>query len=506
MRQYETFELTLRGEEPCESWVHVDVTGEFTLNGRTNVVKGFYCGDGIYKVRFYPAWSGKCIYKVTGVVNASGEEEVLPARSHGMVQAQETHFEYEDGTVFCPFGTTVYALVHQKEELIEQTLATLEQNSFNKVRMCVFPKDYLYNANEPCCYAFEKKADGEWDVDRPCFMFWDMLEKYIDRLGKMGIQVDLILFHPYDRWGFSKMPMEKNLTYLEYLLRRLSAFPNVWWSMANEYDFLWDWSIDDWYTVEEYIAQNDCYHHLLSNHQGFAIYDFSRPAITHCCLQYSDVSAAAGFLEKYKKPVIYDECMYEGNIWMDWGNISGFEMANRFWCLCAVGAYATHGETFLSPDDVLWWAKGGVLKGESAPRIAFLKEILEEAGGALERWKLSDYKPAEEVFDYWASMEAQSKSDNPFVLWRKREREKNQQEVFKTTEYAGKCGEQFFVRYFARTCPGRTFLDIPQSSKYRIEIVDMWEMTRTCVLSGVSGKVEIDLPGKEGIAVLIIRE
>lgn len=32
------------------------------------------------------------------------------------------------------------------------------------------------------------------------------------------------------------MPREDNLIYLDYLIRRLAAFPNVWWSLANEYD------------------------------------------------------------------------------------------------------------------------------------------------------------------------------------------------------------------------------------------------------------------------------
>lgn len=54
---------------------------------------------------------------------------------HGMVRAVGTHFEYEDGTVFHPFGTTVYALAHQEEDLIRQTLDSLKNSPFNKVRM-----------------------------------------------------------------------------------------------------------------------------------------------------------------------------------------------------------------------------------------------------------------------------------------------------------------------------------------------------------------------------------
>ena len=65
---------------------------------------------------------------------------------HGMVKAVGTHFEYEDGTYYYPFGTTIYALAHQSEELIDKTMATLRKSPFNIVRMCVFPKHYQYMA------------------------------------------------------------------------------------------------------------------------------------------------------------------------------------------------------------------------------------------------------------------------------------------------------------------------------------------------------------------------
>lgn len=88
-------------------------------------------------------------------------------------------------------------------------METLSTAPFNKVRHCVFPKHYDYNHNDPELYAFEKDADGKWDVNRPCFAFWEHLEKQIFALADMGIQSDLILFHPYDKWGFSHMTMEE---------------------------------------------------------------------------------------------------------------------------------------------------------------------------------------------------------------------------------------------------------------------------------------------------------
>lgn len=58
-------------------------------------------------------------------------------------------FIYEDGTPGLFFGTTVYALMHQPEPLIHETMETLKSAPFNKIRLCVFPKDYRFNHNEP---------------------------------------------------------------------------------------------------------------------------------------------------------------------------------------------------------------------------------------------------------------------------------------------------------------------------------------------------------------------
>ena len=42
-----------------------------------------------------------------------------------------------------------------RDALEEQTLETLKTAGFNKMRMCVFPKDYIFNKNEPVHYPFE---------------------------------------------------------------------------------------------------------------------------------------------------------------------------------------------------------------------------------------------------------------------------------------------------------------------------------------------------------------
>ena len=150
MEQYRMFELRFESSRPKGSEAVVDLEAVFTNGGESKTVKGFYAGNGIYAVRFLPEKEGVYTWRVSGCVEASGEECCVKAaggKAHGIVRAVGTHFEYEDGTPFKPFGTTIYAMMHQKETLIGQTWETLASAPFNKVRYCVFPKHYDYNHN-----------------------------------------------------------------------------------------------------------------------------------------------------------------------------------------------------------------------------------------------------------------------------------------------------------------------------------------------------------------------
>lgn len=446
-----------------------------------------------------------CRYRITGAVQAEGEITCDPASDgrHGMVRAKDMHFQYEDGTYFYPFGTTVYALMHQEEALVAETMESLKAAPFNKVRFCVFPKHYDFNHNEPPCFAFEKKADGSWDVNRPCFAFWERLEGILEELWRMDIQADLILFHPYDRWGFATMPQADNLVYLDYLLRRLAAFPNVWWSLANEYDLCGEKSVGDWEQIEEFVAGHDPYRHLLSNHNCFKNWDFSRPNVSHACIQSKVLNKVAEWRRRYQKPVVIDECCYEGNIQHIWGSISGREMTYRFWRVVTMGGYCTHGETFLDPGrDVLWWSRGGRLKGESPARIAFLKKIVEELPGPIE--------PVESWIAKLAGMsdgerQQYSQHAEPFVKAMLRMGDELPDFYNSEFVYQGHCGEEAYLTFYDRRTCAEDILELPKTHTYRVELVDIWEMTRTVLLENASGKIKLPLPGREGMAVLAVK-
>ena len=385
---WDVFEVTFEGPAEGNPYLEVEFSAVFTGNGRTVRVPGFYDGEGRYIIRFMPDAEGEWHFETTSSVSVlagrTGGLRAVPARpgAHGPVRvANQFHFAHADGTPYLPFGTTCYAWTHQPQSLQDETLETLGKAGFNKIRMGVFPKDYPFNTNEPLHDVFAMGADGKRDFDQPNPVAFRHFETQVGKLRDMGIEADIIIFHPYDRWGYCDMSAEQDFRYVAYLAARLGAYANVWWSLANEYDFLLDTKpMEQWDRYFQILEQNDPYGHLKSIHNGDVRmnYDHSKPWVSHVCIQNWDVKKTPDWRADYGKPLVNDEPEYEGNIWPAWGNISAQELTHRFWVTALRGGYAGHGETFEHPDDIIWWAKGGKLYGEAWKRIKFLRQLLEE--------------------------------------------------------------------------------------------------------------------------------
>src|SRR5258708_9803388 len=229
--QYDIFEVSLKGPSDGNPFIDVQLKATFSLEHRTVIVDGFYNSDGIYKIRFMPDALGE--WRYTTVSNAStlnrqsgGFICTAPTtRNHGPVSVRHGHhFGYADGTPYFPFGTTCYAWVHQGKPYEEQTLATPRQGPFNKIRMCVFPKSYEYNHNEPEFYLFPRTAQatpsnpmGTNDYSQFDPAFFAHFEQRLEELRELNIEADLILFHPYDRWGYASMGAEVDGRYMRHV-------------------------------------------------------------------------------------------------------------------------------------------------------------------------------------------------------------------------------------------------------------------------------------------------
>ncbi len=407
VERWGVYEVTLNHQAPGNSYHDVQLSATFTNGKQSITVPGFWDGGSIYKVRFMPPapenWRYETRSNTPALSGKIGAFKVTApkAGNRGPVRVADTFYlRYEDGTPYHQFGTTSYVWTHQSEELQEQTLKTLAASPFNKIRFCVFPKSYDYNKNEPQRFAFARKGDGSFDFDRPDPEFWRHFEKRILDLQRLGIEADIILWHPYDRWGFSEMSDAQDDRYLRYCIARLAAYRNVWWSLANEYDFMTNrpqghrgnkqW--ENWDRFFQILQKEDPFAKLRGIHNGRDWYDHTKPWVTHASIQTADMNAGLRFREKYRKPVIYDECRYEGDISHSWGHLSAKEMTQKFWQGTLNGCYVGHGETYKHPQDILWWAKGGVLHGQSPPRIQWLRDLMKQAPPFHELQPLGDGK------------------------------------------------------------------------------------------------------------------
>jgi hypothetical protein len=492
--QWATLDLSLPGPTTGNPFVDIQFAADFDFAGKVTRVPGFYDGDGVYRVRFCPdqpgAWRYVTRSSAPELDGKTGQFEVGPPgkNNHGPLRVHNMfHFAYADGEPYKPIGTTCYAWTSQPDALEEQTLKTLAAAPFNKLRMCVFPKRYTWNQDEPPLYAFAGTPPRQWDFTRFNPAFFQHLERRILQLRDLGIEADVILLHPYDEghWGFDRMPDDADDRYLRYVIARLAAFRNVWWSLANEYDFMKEKQESDWDRMIDVVKQSDPYRRLCSIHNGTEIYNHTNPILTHASIQngsaVEDPARAVLFRDVYRKPIVFDEVKYEGDIPKRWGNLTAQEMVHRMWAGTVAGTYVGHGECYLSPDDVLWWAKGGVLKGESPARIAFLRDIL-----------ATSPNDGIEPIDKW---------QNP--------------------EYGGQRGEYYLV-YFGKQTPTEWKFMLPDKElkdglKFHVDVLDTWNMTVEPVaepftanriseyfLADADGRA-IQLPGRPYMALRITR-
>jgi len=452
------FELALKGPEGGNPFIDVKLSAEFKLRGRVFKPEGFYDGSGIYRIRFMPDALGEWTYITKSnrrELNAKTGKftciEPSPG-NHGPVRVHKTwHFAYADGTPYFQIGTTCYAWAHQGNAMEEQTLATLKDAPFNKMRMCVFPKSYSYNKNEPEFYPFEGRPLKDWDYSRFNPEFFRHFEKRVGDLRDLGIEADLILFHPYDRWGYANMDSETDDRYLRYIVARLAAYRNVWWSFANEYDLMKSKTMADWDRFFQIVQKYDPYQRLRGIHNCRGFYDHSKSWVTHASIQSSDLAMGIEWRNKYKKPIVFDECKYEGNIPQGWGKITAQELVHRFWLGTIEGCYVGHGETYRHPKDILWWSKGGVLHGQSPVRIAFLKKIMQPT--------------------LFAEMEPRKLPSGGYLL--------------------SKAGELYFI-YF--TAPASVSIELPGPEPYKVDGIDTWNMTVTPMGNAGPGRFSFTPP------------
>jgi Domain of unknown function (DUF5605)/Protein of unknown function (DUF4038)/Domain of unknown function (DUF5060) len=465
------YEIRLSGPSHGNPFVDVELVAEFaSASSGTVHVGGFYDGDGVYLIRFLPPAPGAWDLVTSSTARSLDQIKlsfvVEPSAERGSVRVLDgSHFEYSNGEPYVPIGTTAYAWTHQTDWLEEETLATLASSPFTKLRMCIFPKHFVFNSDEPRSFPFMRLDDG-FDLTTFNIKFFHHLEKRLKQLNDLGVEADLILFHPYDKWGFMDLGPAVDERYVRYVVRRLAAFPNVWWSLANEYDLVWTKDLGDWEHLAAVIREEDHANHLLSIHNGIYVYDYSADWATHCSIQKGDPEGVTDVVTEWHqawgKPVIIDEPGYEGDLEYDWGNLTGAELTRRFWEASVRGGYMTHGETYWNDDELIFWSKGGRLVGESVGRIAFLARIIAE----------SPTKRLDSI----------------------------------STGLAGTSGGvrgRYEIHYFGAFQPRVKTITVWDGGRAFIDVIDTWEMTIDTLPGTHEGVVAVPLPAKPYMAIRV---
>lgn len=386
VEQWGLQEVALRSEKVYENpFKEVQLQGVFNCGDKTVTVDGFYDGDSTWRIRLMPERQGHWGFTTksndTSLNGRTGEFDVItPSRNnHGPVNvAKKFHFSYADGTPFYPLGTTTYGLFLGVLEAQVSTVGMLSQSAFNKARINVMS----FSSLAPSDSAFLRTSGTEHDFDRYNVDFFRRYEAGLLDLQAIGVEADMILFHPYDSRGkFSSLPQEQDEAYIRYAVARLSAYRNVWWTLTNEFDlFPMHGVVKDWKRLGELLAASDPYGHLRGIHNSsVGFYDNSEGWITHVILQDITLqrltaeprnNSAIGLdARKIGKPVVIDEYGYEGTNGLTWGSIAPREAVDFHWSIVMAGAYGSHGESY-------YRTPRGTYVGESPARLAFLKKVM----------------------------------------------------------------------------------------------------------------------------------
>ena len=485
IEQWGVYETKLSGPSSGNPYMEIELSAVFQNKEECVEVPGFYDGNGIYRIRYSPNSQGIWTYKTeSNVAELSGRKgkfDCIPpiGDNHGPVDIVNTFYlQYADKTPFYAVGTTAYQWTSVKQSIQAKTLQTLAEAPFNKIRMCVFPKFFrLGNESEPWMFPF-RREDEKSDFSLPNYEFFQNFDQRVEQLLELGIEADVILFHPYDVWGYCEMGKEMNERYVRYLIARLSAYRNVWWSLANEWDVPKIKETIDWEGIGTLLQNEDPHQRLRGIHNWYNsedhFYNHSQPWITHISAQTSQFYNSIKWRNQYNKPLLFDEMRYEGDVSNGWGNLSSQEMTSYFWMAGLSGGYGTHGDTFInSADDsteVRWWAKGGTLAGESPERIAFFKTIMDQA-------------PVHEMTpEFSDNGDPKNLNTNTYIF--------------------SKPGEYYLV-YVAEA--NQTIeIDLPEDSNFQVEIIDTWNMQITPLEKKYSGNSVIDLPELPYLAVRIV--
>jgi len=347
--QYQVFELSLKSQVSLPTPFNVPVTAKFiSPKGNTTTIHGFYDGDNVWKIRFMPNKSGT--WSVEWLLNGqTGKSSFVCSaptnpKIHGHIYIDPKHprkLHYEDGVplfwhggkylnIMRPFGTDDLEETSYPERLPTWEYITYCGNYFENIsamglngavfKVQVLP--LLYNLEEMNLEFFQAmdeivSAAMENGINLQVNLFdtWGKRKEGVDWALPTPENCDWLLLEPWDEDSYR---VETEF-YLQYLINRYAAFPNILWELWNEAEKLKTSAAPATQFYRDFFRSNDPYQLLIGASEMYtAPYQLD---VVHAHLKYKCWPDQWDFMQwavkndkrfspyyfEYDKPYIWNE-------------------------------------------------------------------------------------------------------------------------------------------------------------------------------------------------------
>ena len=158
--------LSLTGPGDGNPFIDVTFDVEFFRDNRRVTAPGFYDGEGVYRVRFMPDVEGEWTYpNEIERESARRARRFVPLRpakrgNHGPVRSATDIISPmpTEGLTF-PLGQPAMRGPTSRSRCSARRWRPCSRRGFNKLRMAVFPKHYIYNENDPLYDVYQRGAE-----------------------------------------------------------------------------------------------------------------------------------------------------------------------------------------------------------------------------------------------------------------------------------------------------------------------------------------------------------
>jgi hypothetical protein len=265
----------------------VDFTAEITgPDGKSFMLRGFFDGDGSWKVRVSPTAEGEwSLVTKSGVKELDGRSVAFTCtknaspNAHGRLRVDHEHphhFILEDGTHFFMQGYEydwLWALDMDQPGVptVEKSLDLIARHGFNYVLLNSYAYDTSWRKGKSgpddygpaLLYPWEGN-NAQPDQSRMNIAYWQHYDRVITALNERGLRAHIFIkvYNKQVRWPAHGSEEEK--LFFRWLVARYAAYPNIIWDFSKEANNEKDLPYKQGWL--KWLRENDPYHHLITVH------------------------------------------------------------------------------------------------------------------------------------------------------------------------------------------------------------------------------------------------